>query len=179
MEIKTLGDLITKTEAELLAYKNFGETSLQEIKDILAQKGLRLGMGRDAADLGIATREEAEAELDALFGGKGRDEGDEDEDEDLDDEEAEDEGQEGAGGGAASTGEDARSMPIEGLDLSTRARRCVEALEIETVGDLADRTEAELMLNKNFGMTSLAEIKKKLEGLGLALKGGSSETPAE
>ena len=35
------------TIRELLAYKNFGETSLQEIKDILAQKGLRLGMGRE------------------------------------------------------------------------------------------------------------------------------------
>ena len=71
MEIKTLGDLITKTEAELLAYKNFGETSLQEIKDILAQKGLRLGMGAGEAGLPLASKEEAEAELDAMFGGAG------------------------------------------------------------------------------------------------------------
>ena len=49
MEINTLGDLVRKTETELLAYKNFGETSLNEIKEILVSKGLRLGMGREEA----------------------------------------------------------------------------------------------------------------------------------
>ena len=44
MNIVTLGDLVMKTEAELLSYKNFGETSLNEIKQILESKGLRLGM---------------------------------------------------------------------------------------------------------------------------------------
>ncbi|MCP4710296.1 MAG: RNA polymerase subunit sigma, partial [Planctomycetes bacterium] len=43
MNIKYLGDMLRITETELLAYKNFGETSLQEIKVILTQKGLRLG----------------------------------------------------------------------------------------------------------------------------------------
>lgn len=43
MGIKTLGDLTKVTEAELLSYKNFGETSLNEIKAILASKNLRLG----------------------------------------------------------------------------------------------------------------------------------------
>jgi DNA-directed RNA polymerase subunit alpha len=47
MGVYTLGDLVKKTEAELLSYKNFGETSLQEIKEILRVKGLRLGMGQD------------------------------------------------------------------------------------------------------------------------------------
>jgi len=47
MNVRTLGDLVKKTEAELLSYKNFGETSLQEIKEILSQKGLRLGMGTE------------------------------------------------------------------------------------------------------------------------------------
>ncbi|MGH7163633.1 MAG: DNA-directed RNA polymerase subunit alpha C-terminal domain-containing protein, partial [Planctomycetota bacterium] len=47
MNIVTLGDLIQRTETELLAYKNFGETSLQEIKDILNAKGLRLGMRKE------------------------------------------------------------------------------------------------------------------------------------
>ncbi len=162
MEIKTLGDLITKTEAELLAYKNFGETSLQEIKDILAQKGLRLGMGRDGSELPVATREEAEAELEALFG-KGGD----DDDDDLDDE-----GEEGPK-------TDPRALPIEKLELSTRALRCVEALEIETVGDLADRTEAELSANKDCGITSLSEVKKKLAALGLSLRGSAPDAAAE
>ena len=43
MGINTLGDLCRSTEAELLASKNFGETSLVEIKEMLASKGLRLG----------------------------------------------------------------------------------------------------------------------------------------
>jgi DNA-directed RNA polymerase subunit alpha len=168
MEIKTLGDLITKTEAELLAYKNFGETSLQEIKDILAQKGLRLGMGRDegAAVLG-ASREEAEAELDALFASADAD-ADEDED-DIDDEDEEDAVAEEAPG--APPGEDPRVLPISALDLSTRAKKSVEALEIETIGDLADRTHDELVASKQFGATSLTEIRRKLSTFGLKLKG--------
>ncbi len=47
MGIRTLGDLVTKTENELLSYKNFGETSLMEIQEILRAKGLRLGMDFD------------------------------------------------------------------------------------------------------------------------------------
>jgi len=45
MGIHSLGDLINVTEAELLSYKNFGETSLSEIKSLLVTKGLRLGQG--------------------------------------------------------------------------------------------------------------------------------------
>ena len=44
MGIQSLGDLVRKTEAELLSYKNFGETSLFEIQEILTSKNLRLGM---------------------------------------------------------------------------------------------------------------------------------------
>ncbi len=43
MNIKTLADLTQVTELDLLTYKNFGETSLNEIKHILNQKGLHLG----------------------------------------------------------------------------------------------------------------------------------------
>src|SRR5262249_43174402 len=43
MNIRTLGDLTRVTEAQLLASKNFGETSLLEIKDMMTSKGLRLG----------------------------------------------------------------------------------------------------------------------------------------
>jgi DNA-directed RNA polymerase subunit alpha len=49
MNIMTLGDLVKQSEQELLSYKNFGETSLAEIKEILASKGLRLGMNREEA----------------------------------------------------------------------------------------------------------------------------------
>ena len=44
MKIRTLGDLLNITEAELLSYKNFGETSLKEVKAILETKSLNLGM---------------------------------------------------------------------------------------------------------------------------------------
>src|SRR3954451_5935877 len=47
MNLRTLGDLLRTTEAELLSYKNFGETSLNEIKALLAQKGLRLGQAAE------------------------------------------------------------------------------------------------------------------------------------
>ncbi len=42
--IKTIGDLVQKTEAEMLKTKNFGRKSLKEIKEILAEMGLALGM---------------------------------------------------------------------------------------------------------------------------------------
>jgi DNA-directed RNA polymerase subunit alpha len=42
--IKMIGDLVQKTEAEILATKNFGRKSLNEIKEILAEMGLSLGM---------------------------------------------------------------------------------------------------------------------------------------
>ena len=66
MDIMTLGDLVKKSEAELLSYKNFGETSLIEIKEILSSKNLRLGMAREEAVLSIAKLNETPPEpLDA------------------------------------------------------------------------------------------------------------------
>jgi DNA-directed RNA polymerase subunit alpha len=46
-DIKLIGDLVTKTEAEMLKTKNFGRKSLNEIKDLLAEMGLSLGMNVD------------------------------------------------------------------------------------------------------------------------------------
>src|SRR5438270_6687330 len=54
MNLRTLGDLLRTTEAELLSYKNFGETSLNEIKALLAQKGLRLGQAAEESKGGAA-----------------------------------------------------------------------------------------------------------------------------
>lgn len=155
MNIQTLGDLVRKSEAELLAYKNFGETSLQEIKDILAQKSLRLGMlPDDEAPLQVPARPVSESQLDALFGGS----------DDLDDEDDDDEG-----GEEGPSGEVAR-MAIEELELSIRAKRCMESLGIHTVGDLLQRSEADLLASKNFGHTSLSELRRKLDALGVTLK---------
>ena len=43
-EIKTLKDLVQKTEAEMLKYRNFGRKSLQELNEILSNYGLSFGM---------------------------------------------------------------------------------------------------------------------------------------
>lgn len=134
MEIQTLGDLVKKSEPELLSFKNFGETSLNEIKEILRSKGLRLGMAREDGgvsmiDPGIAPAA-APAEVPA----------------------------------------ETMAKSISELDLSVRSRRTVDALGILTLGELASRSERELLTTPNFGQTSLNEIKEKLRlfGLGLA-----------
>ncbi|MEX0742500.1 MAG: DNA-directed RNA polymerase subunit alpha C-terminal domain-containing protein [Phycisphaeraceae bacterium] len=46
MNIRTLGDLLRVSEAELMAYKNFGESTLNEIKDMLSEKGLQIGQSQ-------------------------------------------------------------------------------------------------------------------------------------
>lgn len=133
MGVRTLGDLVQRSEAELLSYKNFGETSLQEIKDILAQKGLRLGMGKD--DLA--------ADFDAR------------------------QFMEGIGNDADR--KKAIAKPLSDLELSVRSRHCMNVLGLKTIGDLVAKSEAELMTIKNFGQTSLNEVKQKLAEHGLTL----------
>jgi DNA-directed RNA polymerase subunit alpha len=59
---------------------------------------------------------------------------------------------------------------VNELQLSVRARKALALLNIQTIGDLCLRTEAELMGVKNFGMTSLLEIKEKLAEMGLSLR---------
>lgn len=140
MNVRTLGDLVKKTEAELLSYKNFGETSLQEIKEILKQKSLRLGMGADdliAKDIG-ETAEVAPVPPEEM---------------------------------PDPNSPDPMKRPVTELDLSVRSRRIVDLLKIRTIGDLANKTEAELLACPNFGQTSLNEIKTKLDEFGLGLRG--------
>jgi len=47
-DIRTLGDLVQKSEAEMLKYRNFGRKSLQELVDILSDMGLHFGMAVEA-----------------------------------------------------------------------------------------------------------------------------------
>ena len=54
-DIKLIGDLVTKSEPEMLKTKNFGRKSLNEIKDILAERGLSLGMEIDPKRLKART----------------------------------------------------------------------------------------------------------------------------
>ncbi|MDP8236976.1 MAG: DNA-directed RNA polymerase subunit alpha [Candidatus Erginobacter occultus] len=61
------------------------------------------------------------------------------------------------------------SMPINEIELSVRSANCIKAADIQTIGDLVRRTEAEMLKYRNFGKKSLDEIKSILSGLGLAL----------
>jgi DNA-directed RNA polymerase subunit alpha len=59
---------------------------------------------------------------------------------------------------------------VDDLQLSVRARKCIQRLNVRTIGDLTRKTEAELLGCKNFGVTSLNEIKRTLNNLGLSLR---------
>ncbi len=126
MNIHTLGDLVQRTESELLSFKNFGETSLQEVKDILVMKGLRLGM------MPNQDRPASKA-------------------------------------ASADSGDEVLSRPVSELDLSVRSRTALGTLGIASIGDLARTSPATLLACKNFGQTSLDEIKRKLAEFGLDL----------
>ncbi len=58
------------------------------------------------------------------------------------------------------------------LELSSRSQRCMDRLGIETLSDLVKRSELELISQKNFGVTSLNEVKRKLNDRGLSLASG-------
>lgn len=132
MNIRTLGDLIRTTEAELLSYKNFGESSLVEIKNMLAAKGLRLGQGREEAH-----RQARRQMIESLKG---------------------------------TAAEATLNKAVGELSLSVRARKALQMLNIHTLGDLVTHTEAELLGVKNFGATSLSEVRAKLNEYGLSLR---------
>lgn len=61
-------------------------------------------------------------------------------------------------------------MTIEDLELSVRSYNCLKRASINTVEDLANRTEEEMMKVRNLGRKSLDEVKNKLHSLGLALR---------
>jgi DNA-directed RNA polymerase subunit alpha len=134
MNIKTLGDLLRTTEPELLGYKNFGETSLNEIKQLLAAKGLRLGQAVDDGKAAAAspTRRPVTPQ------------------------------------GNVPT--EVLGKPVADLELSVRSRKALQRLNINTLGELAMRTEDELLGCKNFGQTSLNEIKQQLSSFGMGLR---------
>ncbi|MBC2682213.1 DNA-directed RNA polymerase subunit alpha [Corynebacterium anserum] len=64
----------------------------------------------------------------------------------------------------------AYNMAIEDLNFSVRSYNCLKREEIHTVGELAARTESDLLDIRNFGQKSINEVKIKLAGLGLGLK---------
>jgi DNA-directed RNA polymerase subunit alpha len=132
MNINTVGDLLRITEAELLSYKNFGETSLEEIRAMLQQKGLRIGHMRGESQKAPKPTPTRQAP------------------------------QQGS--------PDAISKPLSEIEFSGRSRKCLQRLGLVTLGDVTLKTEAELLATKNFGQTSLNEVKQKLAEFGLSLR---------
>jgi len=61
------------------------------------------------------------------------------------------------------------NMSVNEIELSVRAANCLNNANITTVGQLAMKSEAEMLKYRNFGKKSLNEIKEKLSGLGLTL----------
>lgn len=137
MNLKTLGDLLRTSEQELLSYKNFGETSLNEIKALLAQKGLRLGQAAEEGKSGIPGVPAAARRTPAVAG---------------------------------NVPPDVLGKSVADLELSVRSRKALQRLNINSLAELASRTEDELLGCKNFGQTSLNEIKQQLGGFGLGLR---------
>ena len=60
-------------------------------------------------------------------------------------------------------------LSVHELELSVRANNCLEAAKIDLVGQLVGMTEADLLKIRSFGKTSLREVKRKLQDLGLSL----------
>lgn len=130
MNINTLGDLTEISERELLAGKNFGETSLMEIRELLAAHGLHIGQNLHK----VHSRESFT-------------------DQNLSPEE-----------------QAMMNRPISDLNLSVRSRKCMTRLSIQTIGQILQRTPDELLASRNFGVTSLNEIRAKLSEMGLKLR---------
>lgn len=66
-------------------------------------------------------------------------------------------------------------LPIEALDLSERPRNCLRRAQIQTVGELVQKTEDDLLNITNFGQKSLEEVVAKLDELGLSLRTATDE----
>lgn len=132
MGIMVLGDLTKISESELLGSKNFGETSLVEIREMLSAKGLRIG--QHSAE---AVKQEEPVDHSHL----------------SPDEQA------------------LLDRPISDLNLSVRARKCMNRLGMSSIGELMRKSGDDLLECKNFGVTSLNEIREKLTQAGLKLRG--------
>jgi DNA-directed RNA polymerase subunit alpha len=61
-------------------------------------------------------------------------------------------------------------LPIEELDLSERPRNCLKRARVDTIGQLAQKTEDDLLAITNFGSKSLEEVLQKLDERGLSLR---------
>lgn len=130
--IFTLGDLTKVTEAELLANKNFGETSLKEVREMMSSRGLVVGQSLASSSkpaVAVFASEDVSPEIRGKL-----------------------------------------ELSVGDLNLTVRARKCLSRLQISTVGELVAKSADELLTVRNFGVTSLNEIRQKLTDIGMALR---------
>jgi DNA-directed RNA polymerase subunit alpha len=131
MGIMTLADLCAHTEQDLLTSKNFGETSLVEIREMLTLKGLKLGLfAQEKPVVEVFDVSALSPEVQAVL-----------------------------------------DRPVTDLNLSVRARKCMNRLNIQLIGELLRKTADEMLECKNFGVTSLNEIREKLIPFNVKLRG--------
>ncbi len=129
--LMTLGDLTKVTEQDLLKGRNFGETSLKEVRILMEQNQLRVGqnllqeLSHSEVDLPTDLPPEVQASV---------------------------------------------HRPIGDLNLSVRSKKCMSRLGINTIGELMRRSADDLLGVRNFGVTSLNEIREKLQEAGLSLR---------
>jgi DNA-directed RNA polymerase subunit alpha len=71
---------------------------------------------------------------------------------------------------APSTASPDLELPIEELELSERPRNCLKRARVDTIGQLVQKTEDDLLAITNFGSKSLDEVLQKLDERGLALR---------
>ncbi|HUG89709.1 MAG TPA: DNA-directed RNA polymerase subunit alpha C-terminal domain-containing protein [Planctomycetaceae bacterium] len=130
MNIHTLGDLTRIGEQELLNGKNFGETSLKEVRDLMAEHDLQIGqnLGKPRPLPAYFERDLSPQEQAVL------------------------------------------TRSVNDLNLSVRARKCMTRLGLTTVGELVQKTPDELLGTRNFGVTSLNEIRTRLGEMNLKLR---------
>jgi DNA-directed RNA polymerase subunit alpha len=72
--------------------------------------------------------------------------------------------------GTVAAGSPDLDLPIEDLDLSERPRNCLKRAQVNTVGELLEKTEDDLLAITNFGQKSLDEVIEKLDERGLSLR---------
>lgn len=72
--------------------------------------------------------------------------------------------------GATASGSPDLDLPIEELDLSERPRNCLKRAQVNTIGELVEKTEDDLLAITNFGQKSLDEVIQKLDERGLSLR---------
>ena len=130
INIQSLGDLTRISEQDLLLSKNFGETSLNEVKELMVQHNLVIGqnLAHKPRDTAVEFRELSPEEQVVC------------------------------------------TLSVADLNLSVRSRKCMTRLGITSVGELIQRTPDELLSAKNFGVTSLNEIRAKLGEHALKLR---------